>query len=75
MDDGYKELFKIFTEKKDGHKPSDLSDLLGCPFCEGKATLIKKEDSYWPRDMVTCKNEECELTDWIPYDDWQRRAT
>jgi transcription elongation factor Elf1 len=33
MDDGYKELFKILTEKEDSHKPSDLSDLLDCPCC------------------------------------------
>lgn len=31
MDDGYKELFKILTEKDDGCKPSDLSELLECP--------------------------------------------
>ena len=56
-------------------KPSVLSELLGCPFCGSKATLISKEDSGWEKDMVTCKNQKCDLWDWIPYNDWQRRAT
>jgi len=67
-----------YIEKRDGHKPSVSNDLLCCPFCEGKATLIPKEDS--PGDLpeiiyITCRNRGCELTDWIPYNDWQRRAT
>jgi len=61
--------------KADGRKPSVLSGLLGCPFCGGDGTFISKEDSGMSRDMVFCKNQGCELGDWIPYNDWQRRAT
>ncbi len=69
VDDGYKELFKILAEKEDGCKPSNLSDLLCCPFCGGKATLDRRDN------LVTCNNLKCGLASWIPYNDWQRRAT
>ena len=55
-----------------------IERILDCPFCNGEPRLIEPTEieGYFPDEMphVTCPDESCELTDWIPIDDWQRRS-
>ena len=61
-------------EFQDDTPPRKDDKLPPCPFCKGKPTLIEPTGikGYFPDTIphVTCKNEECELTDWIPIDHW-----
>ena len=51
--------------------------LLPCPFCGGgdpdliKPIVSGRHPTYIYQ--VRCKNENCELGNWIPIDNWQRR--
>ena len=53
-----------------------IERILECPFCNGYPTIIESTEGSFPEEMpyVTCYDESCDFSDWIPIDDWQRRS-